>query len=529
MKFTRDSFETKRDELVIRGTRFTPERKNGAGPVIISHGFMNNEKTVAGYAELLAGAGYTVYTFDFCGGGLGGRSDGDTRSMTVFTEAEDLTAVLGHVLSDAGSGRAILMGFSQGGYVSGMTAAKNAEKVEKLVLIFPALCIPDDARKGHMMFSRFDPDNIPEEIKCGPMTLGRDYAASVIDKDPYELLKGYAGPVLIVHGTNDRVVNVNYARRAFELYRSGQKAGRRNSELVIIEGAGHGFSKADDEKAKTAVREFLARSVPFSGKRFVKKAGKAPDMLMSQFMRDITAKNDYRLDTRFVLNDGKKHPFALVIPGGGYTIVCSFIEGVPFAKALNKMGVSVFILYYHVKDKARFPGPQDDAARAVREILENADKYNVETENYSVWGSSAGGHLAASFGTESMGWKKYGLPRPGAVVLIYPVISMDPAITHMGTHDNLLGSDPSAEEERAASVDECVTAEYPPTFIWAGDTDMTVPTENTRRMVRALEAAGVPHTCEIFRGVDHGVGPGTGTVAEGWVRQAGEFVLGRRE
>ena len=525
MKFTRESFETKREELTIRGTKFVPERANGNSPVIVSHGFMGNEQGVAPYAELLAKAGYTVFTFDFCGGGLGGRSDGDTRKMTVFTEVRDLEAVTAHALRDCGCGKVILMGCSQGGFVSGMTAAGNPEKVEKLILFFPALCIPDDARNGQMMFARFDPADIPEEIKCGPMTLGRDYAASVVDKDPYELLKGYTGPVLIVHGTEDKIVRLNYARRALELYRLSQKAGSRNAELVIIEGAGHGFSRAYDEKAATALREFLVRSVPFSGKRFVKKGGSTPDMVKRQIFADLTAKNEYRLDTRFVIRDGKKHPFALVIPGGGYTVVCSFIEGVPYARELNKMGISVFILYYRVKDKARFPGPQDDAARAVREILENADRFMVETENYSVWGSSAGGHLAASFGTESMGWKKYGLPRPGSLVLIYPVISMDPAITHMGTHDNLLGSAPSPEDERAASVDLQVTEEYPPTFIWAGDMDMTVPTENTRRMVRALKKAGVPYECTVFRGVDHGGGPATDTPAEGWIRKAAAFVM----
>ncbi len=523
MKLRTEEFTTKRDDLTIRGTKFVPERESGKSPVIISHGFMADRRSVAGYAELLAAAGYAVYTFDFCGGCVKGKSDGASTEMSVFTEVEDLEAVMEHVLADAGAEKVILMGCSQGGFVSGMTAAKHPEKVEKLVLFYPALCIPDDARSGRMMFARFDPTDIPEVINCGPMKLGQSYAASVVDKDPYELLTGYAGPVLIVHGTEDKIVDVNYSRRAFETYRNGQKPGSRNCELVLIEGGGHGFMGVYDEKAKTMLREFLVRSVPFSGKRFLKKNGDSPDIAAGQRLRDNLARSGYRLDTRFVLKDGKRHPFALVIPGGAYSMVCSFIEGVPIARELNRMGVSVFILYYHVGNEARFPAPQDDAARAVREILENADKYMVETENYSVWGASAGGHLAASFGTESMGWKKYGLPRPGAVVLTYPVISMDPAVTHMETCVNLLGEDPSAEQIEAASIDLNVTKEYPPTFIWAGDTDSLVPAENTRRMARALESAGVRHECAIFRGVDHGVGPGTGTVAEGWIRRAVKF------
>ena len=77
--------------------------------------------------------------------------------------------------------------------------------------------------------------------------------------------------------------------------------------------------------------------------------------------------------------------------------------------------------------------------------------------------------------------------------------------------------------EAFASVDEQVTADYPPTYIWCGDADQTVKPENTRRMAAALERAGVPYRCEIFPGVDHGVGPGTETAAEGWIDHAVEF------
>jgi len=252
-------------------------------------------------------------------------------------------------------------------------------------------------------------------------------------------------------------------------------------------------------------------------------AAKNPDIDQRQTLKDVYRLNRYALDDRFVLRDGQTHPFAVIVPGGGYSVVCSFIEGTPVARKLNERGISAFIVYYRVRGKARFPHPQDDLARAVEEILSSAEEYRVEKENYSVWGSSAGGHLAASFGTESMGWVKYGLPKPGAIVLSYPVISLKPGLTHQGTHDNLLGKRATLAQERAASIDEQVTAVYPPTYIWCGDADSTVPPENTRRMAAALENAGVPLRCEIFPGVGHGVGPGTGTAAETWIEQAVDF------
>lgn len=111
----------------------------------------------------------------------------------------------------------------------------------------------------------------------------------------------------------------------------------------------------------------------------MKKQNVPIDVDKMQSAKDLFfTKNEYRLDTRFVLNDGQTHPFALLVPGGGYSFVCSFIEGTPVARKLNENGISAFILYYHVKDKARYPMPQKDAARAVREILADADRYHVD-------------------------------------------------------------------------------------------------------------------------------------------------------
>ena len=246
-----------------------------------------------------------------------------------------------------------------------------------------------------------------------------------------------------------------------------------------------------------------------------------------QAIKDIARPHTYMLDDRFVIKDGKKHKCAIICPGGGYELVCSFIEGVPFAKRLNKAGISAIIVYYRTAKNAHFPNPQDDLAKAVKAVFELKDTYNLDMDGYSVWGSSAGGHLAASFGTSSMGYKKYGLPKPGSMVLIYPVITMDKTFTHMGTHDNLIGADAGVDEEKAKSIELNVDSDYPDTFIWCGDSDQTVPPKNTKVMAEALEANGIPYQCEIYPGVDHGVGPGTGTNAEGWVDKAIEFMLAR--
>ena len=248
------------------------------------------------------------------------------------------------------------------------------------------------------------------------------------------------------------------------------------------------------------------------------------DVDVVQSIKDIIfAKNEYQLIDKYVIQDGRKHPFAILCPGGGYYMVCSFIEGVPIAKKLNQMGISAFIVYYRVKKKALYPAPQDDLARAVKEAFAKTEQYNLDTDNYSIWGASAGGHLAASFGTENMGYQKYGVPKPGALILSYPVVSMDRKLTHMQTHDLLLGENAAKGQEEFASVEKNVSKNYPPTYIWCGDADDVVPPENTKLLAEALETFHIPCNCEIFSGVGHGIGPATGTAAEGWIDHAVKF------
>jgi len=248
--FKERTFECRRDGLTIRGTEYRPE--GDKLPVaIVCHGLMAFQKTVRQYARALAGMGYAAYCFDFCGGSvLGlGKSDGLTTEMSVLTEMSDLEAVIEYVQGLPYTGdELLLMGCSQGGLVSALMAAKHPEMVSRLVLFYPALCIPDDARAGRMMLAKFDPANIPERINCGPMKLGRCYAADVIGMNPFTEITPYSGPVLIVHGTKDRIVNPDYSVCAREAY--------ANASLRIIEGGGHGFRGKHDEEAIGHLREF---------------------------------------------------------------------------------------------------------------------------------------------------------------------------------------------------------------------------------------------------------------------------------
>lgn len=245
----RKKIDFNRVGLKIRGHVFGKPAKS-QHVVILSHGFMANERMCYRYAKLLAEMGFLAVTFDFCGGGIISRSDGRSQDMTVLTEKEDLLAVINGVKEQFSPAGISLLGCSQGGFVSGLTAAELGEGViDRLIMFYPAVCIPDDARKGKMMFFRFDPGNIPAVLGRFPMKLGGDYARTVIRMNPYEAMNGYAGPVLLIHGTADRIVNISYARRLKEIY--------PDCRYEEINGGGHMFKGKADEQACHILRDYM--------------------------------------------------------------------------------------------------------------------------------------------------------------------------------------------------------------------------------------------------------------------------------
>ena len=254
------TFTCMRDGLTIRGMEYLPDgfEEGKKYPVIIvSHGFLGNYASVAAFCEEFAGMGYVSYCFNFCGGGNGPEegcpeSDGKSTDMTVMTEVEDLTAVINFAKNKPYTDHEnlILMGVSQGGFVSGLTAAKYGNEISRLIMIYPALCIPDDARRGRVGGADYDPQNVPERIECATV-LGKAYHEEVVGLEPYLELSAYQGPVLILHGMEDDVVNYSYSVRAKESYKKGQ------CHLQLIRDMGHALNEEQLASAKASIRQFL--------------------------------------------------------------------------------------------------------------------------------------------------------------------------------------------------------------------------------------------------------------------------------
>ena len=117
--------------------------------------------------------------------------------------------------------------------------------------------------------------------------------------------------------------------------------------------------------------------------------------------------------------------------------------------------------------------PISDAEAAMKMARDSADVWNLNPYDIGIMGSSAGGHLASTIATHTRPEL-----RPNFQILFYPVITMDKSYTHIGSHDNLLGKDASAELETEFSNEKQVTKETPRAFIAYSDDDKTVPPAN---------------------------------------------------
>lgn len=181
--------------------------------------------------------------------------------------------------------------------------------------------------------------------------------------------------------------------------------------------------------------------------------------------------------------------FAICNAGGGFAYVGAMHDSFPHALELSRMGYNAFALIYR-------PGAQtacEDLARAIAFIHEHAEELEVDVTDYSLWGGSAGARMAAwlgSYGTEAFGEKDY--PRPGAVIMQYTGLSE-------------------------------VYGNEPPTYNCVGNNDGIASYRTMERRIAAIQANGTDAMIEVFPGLSHGFGLGTGTVAEGWIHNAVSF------
>lgn len=191
----------------------------------------------------------------------------------------------------------------------------------------------------------------------------------------------------------------------------------------------------------------------------------------------------------------------LICPGGGYSGVSMIKEGEDIAKWFNELGVSAFVLYYRMPN-GHHEIPLKDAQTALAIIHNRAKEWNINKKKIGIMGFSAGGHLASTVGTHF----KTKLQRPAFMILGYPVVTMDKALTHGGSRNNLLGKNPSNDLVKLYSNELQVTKKTPPTFIIHANDDKAVPIANSENLKKALDKNKVSAELHIFEVGGHGFG-----------------------
>jgi acetyl esterase/lipase len=190
----------------------------------------------------------------------------------------------------------------------------------------------------------------------------------------------------------------------------------------------------------------------------------------------------------------------VICPGGGYYLLAMDHEGHQWAPFFNARGIAAIVLKYrmpHGNDAV----PQSDAYEAIRTVKAHAKEWNINPDDIGIMGFSAGGHLASTVATHA----------PADIslkfqILMYPVITMDAAITHQGSREGLIGKSPTADKVRLYSNELQVNARTPRAFIALSDDDTTVPPLNAVHYYESLKKLNIPATMMIYPSGGHGWG-----------------------
>ncbi len=225
------------------------------------------------------------------------------------------------------------------------------------------------------------------------------------------------------------------------------------------------------------------------------------------------------VNARFDLYFPKKPNGQMIIvcPGGGYSIVSSYNEGIYAAEWMLSKGITVAVVKYRLPN-GHWEVPLTDVQNTFRYCRAHAEQWGVK--QIGIIGYSAGGHLAASATNLFVD----DITRPDFSILVYPVIVMEDGVTHHGTKTKLLGNADKWNDKSKTvadweadmaqynvllerySLEQQVSEKTPASFIIHCTDDNVVPIENTIRYYRELVADRIPVELHIFPKGGHGWG-----------------------
>lgn len=190
----------------------------------------------------------------------------------------------------------------------------------------------------------------------------------------------------------------------------------------------------------------------------------------------------------------------VICPGGGYAMLAMEHEGTDWAEFFTSQGIAAIVLKYRMPHGNR-KVPVSDAMEAMRLVRRNAKEWRIDVDQVGIMGSSAGGHLASVVATMGKG-----STAPNFQILFYPVITMSPGFTHIGSHDNFLGKDARKKTEQEYSTDRQVSRVTPRAYILLSDDDHTVLPANGVNYYLACYRHDVPASLHVYPTGGHGWG-----------------------
>lgn len=223
----------------------------------------------------------------------------------------------------------------------------------------------------------------------------------------------------------------------------------------------------------------------WNGKPSVKSSDKQDEARLYVFLPDSTKASGRAI---------------VVCPGGAYEHLAMEHEGTDWAPFLNRQGIAVIVLKYRMPHGKR-EVPVSDAEQAIRMVRANAANWHIDPNDVGIMGFSAGGHLASTIATHSKGDAA-----PNFHILFYPVITMDPEFTHMGSHNNLLGEKPKKKLQQEYSNDLQVTGNTSRALIILSEDDDIVQPGNGINYFTQLYRHDVPASIFVYPTGGHGYG-----------------------
>lgn len=247
MNYTVTETPCKSGENKIFGVLYLPKQHKDRLPVVIlSHGYNSSYSHVLDIAQSLAERGFAAYCYDFCGGSTLSKSGGSSADMSIETEISDLKNVISMIscCSFADTERIYLYGESQGGFVSALTAAQMTDRIAGMALLYPAFCIPDN-------WISEDPEKMTEPVEFMGMKLSRKFREGLPEYDVFEAVSRFKSPVLLLHGDNDKLVDISYSEKLCSVL--------ENCRLEVYENEGHGFSPKARKRMREAAVNFYEK------------------------------------------------------------------------------------------------------------------------------------------------------------------------------------------------------------------------------------------------------------------------------